>query len=193
MAKKKEKKRKLYKPVQSTQQNIPIRDFIDGIVVTKDGSYVKILEVLPVPFFLKRISDQNKIGDLFFSMLKSAPDRLHFKSVSAPANLSEQIELAEKHIKEETNLACRKMGKEYRDTLIQGQNYGITRRFFVSFPFEGKTKGFNKYELSEIVRCLNVDANRLIAGLNSCGNEVIEPDPESPNEENAKLFYMLYH
>ena len=193
MAKKKKKpKRKLYKPIQSTQQNIPIRDFMDGIVVTKDGRYIKILEVLPVPFFLKKISEQNKIGDAFFSMLKASPDMLHFKSVSIPADLSHQIEGVEKNIKEEDNLACKKMGEEYKRTLENGQRYGVTRRFFVSFPFNGKTRGINKYELPDIMYGLNTDANRIIAGLNSCGNEVIEPDPGS-NEENAKLFYMLYN
>lgn len=194
MAKIKEKKRrKLYKPVPSTQKNIPILDLVDGIVVTKDNRYVKIIEVLPVPFFLKKVSQQNKISDAFFSMLKSAPDNLHIKSVSVPADLSHQIESVEKSIELEQNTYCKDMGKEYRNTLLSGQRTGVTRRFFMSFEFDGKAKGFNKFDLYDIIRALNTDAKRLINGLNACGNEVIDTSATNPNEENAKLFYMLYH
>ncbi len=194
MAKRKVKKEKrLYKPVQSTQQNIPIRDFVNGVVVTKDNKYVKVIEVLPAPFFLKKISEQNKISDAFFSMFKAAPPQLHFKSVAIQADLSHQIESVENNIREEKNPACRQMGEEYKETLENGQRYGVTRRFFVSFPFSGKTTGLNKAELPEIMYNINNDARRLISGINNCGNEVVEPDPDNPNEANAKLFYMLYN
>lgn len=193
-------KRKVKEPkpktrqVQSTQQNIPIKDFYNGLVYTKDGSYVKVLEVLPVPFFLKKISEQNKIADTFQSMLKAAPTMLHFKSVSIPANLSLQIKDVEKNIAAETNPNCKRMGEEYRETLISGQNYGVTRKFYVSFPYTGLTKGPKKASLSEITYSLNNDANRLASALNSCGNTVIDPATlENPNEEIAKIFYMLYN
>ncbi len=33
------------KPMQSTQQNMPIREIFGGVVVTKDNRYVKIMEI----------------------------------------------------------------------------------------------------------------------------------------------------
>lgn len=186
-------KRKLYKPVPSTQQNIPIRDFVDGVVITKDGRYIKILEVLPTPFFLKKISEQNKISDNFFSLFKAAPSSLHFKSIAIPADLSHQIEKVDENMEAEPNTACRNMGFEYRETLKNAEQTGVTRRFFVSFPYTGKTTGLHKAELLEILYTMNNDARRLAIGLSSCGNEIVETDPDNPNEANARLFYLLYN
>ena len=77
--KKPEKLRK--RKVQSTQQNIPVSDFIDGIVITKSGDYIKIIEVLPAPFFFKKVSDQNTVARMFQGLLKIAPGRIHIKSI----------------------------------------------------------------------------------------------------------------
>ena len=105
--------KKIHKtPVQSTQQNIPIREFIEGITVTKDNRFIKIMEVLPSPFFLKRVKDQNKVSEQFHSLLKAAPDELHIKSVTVQADLSYQIKDIRSHIALEKDENCKKMGKE---------------------------------------------------------------------------------
>jgi len=181
------------KLVQSTQQNVPIRDFVDGVVITKSMQYVKVLEVLPVPFFLKKISDQNKIGDSFHSLLKAAPDDIHLKSISVSADLSHQIEDVEENIKTEENQSCKTMGEEYKNTLCNGQKYGVTRRFFISFPYSKSTKGLGSASLEDALYELNNDSKRLKSLLNSCGNEIVEPDLDNPNFEIAKLFYLLYN
>ena len=190
---KKEKKEASRQIVQSTQQNVPIRDFIDGVVVTKDNKYVKILEVLPVPLFLKKVSEQNKIGDSFAALLKAAPSNIHIKSISVPADLSEQITDVTNSIEKETNGNCKKMGTEYERTLENGQKYGVSRRFFLSFPYSGRLRGKNAEEISEITQSLNVEAERISAMLRMSGNETVEIDPENPNEASARLFYMIYN
>ena len=77
--------------VQSTQQNIPIKELVNGIIVTENDEYVKIIEVEPTPFFLLSNQDQNNIHSSFMALLKSAPVNIQFKAVSLPANLSDQI------------------------------------------------------------------------------------------------------
>ena len=62
------------KPIQSTQQNIPIRDIVDGVVITTDNQYVKTIEILPIPFFLKKPAEQSQIFDQFKAVLKICPD-----------------------------------------------------------------------------------------------------------------------
>ena len=42
----------------STQKWLPISEFRDGIVIMKDGRYVKVIEVLPVNFYLKSETEQ---------------------------------------------------------------------------------------------------------------------------------------
>ena len=57
------------KVVQSTQQNIPIKELVNGIIVTDDDEYIKIIEVEPTPFFLLSNQDQNSIHSNFMSLL----------------------------------------------------------------------------------------------------------------------------
>lgn len=189
----KEKKRTPRKPIQSTQQNIPIKDLISGYILTDRDEYVKVLEILPQPFHLKRPDAQNKISDAFFAALKSAPPRLHFKSVSIPADLSHQIEGVKESLANEKSLSCRKMGEEYIKTLKKGQKEGVTRRFFLSFPFRGKSRGIGKSEFSDIYQEMETDTLRLTASLNACGNDVIDGKGEGVNIFPARILYMLYN
>lgn len=183
-------KRVIKKPEQSTQQNVPIKEFINGMIVTKDDRYVKILEVLPIPFFLKKHKDQNTISQQFESLLKIAPDDLHFKSITVQADLSHQIKDIRQHIKNEKDENCKRMGQEYENKLLTAQTYGVERRFFVSFPYSSNRPS---KKLADIAYQLDVDASRMSSVLASCGNEVLKGSHEEQNNMYAKLFYLLYN
>ena len=45
----------------SIQAWLPIKNVVGGVVVTKDGRFVKILEVLPVNIYLKSPNDRENI------------------------------------------------------------------------------------------------------------------------------------
>ena len=45
----------------STQEWLPIETIRDGIIVLKDGRYIKVVEVLPVNFYLKSDVEQENI------------------------------------------------------------------------------------------------------------------------------------
>ena len=175
---------------QSTQQNIPIKEFINGMVVTKDNRYVKVLEVLPSAFFLKKAKAQNEISECFHSLLKAAPDELHFKSITVKPDLSHQIKDIRKHIENEKDGKCKQMGKEYENRLLNAQESGLSHRFFLSFPYNPNKANAS---LSEISYQLEVEANRLSNLLAGCGNEVVRGNFEEQNNMNAKLFYLLYN
>lgn len=187
----KKQKRTSYKPVESTQQNIPVKDFSDGIIITKDNKYVKMIEVEPQPFFLKKNREQNKVHNSFMNLLKGAPEQLHIKSIAVQADLSYQIEDIKEHIANETNDNCKQMGKEYLQRLYDAQEYGVTRKFVLSYPFMGATSGLNKESYENIVYNLNVDASRLESDLKACGNEIIEKD--NIDAQNAEIYYILYN
>ena len=94
--KKKTKKRKKKKrisriPVQSTQQNIPIRDLYNGIIITKDQRYIKVIEVKPITFLLLSPKEQGKVASAFEKVLKSSPVNMQLMCVTLPADLSIQL------------------------------------------------------------------------------------------------------
>ena len=191
---KKEKTKRTYrKPVPSTQQNIPIRDVYNGVAITAGKKFVKLVEVKPQPFFLKKIGEQNHISDFFANLLKTGPDELHIKSMSLPSDLSYQIEEIKRCMESEKDEECRKMGGEYIQRLKEAQSYGISRRFFMSFPYTGRQGGLKSVNIDEIVRSLDNDEYRLRSSLAECGNETISEYPQDPNMDILKTLYMVYN
>ena len=55
----------------STQKWLPIETVTGGLVLLKDGRYIKILEVLPVNFYLKSDVEQENIilGDILHKLV----------------------------------------------------------------------------------------------------------------------------
>lgn len=150
-----------------------------------------MIEVLPQPFFLKKIRDRNAVGEAFRQLLKAAPSELHIKSVAMPANMKTYIQAAEKDIASEQNDNCRAMGQEYIERLRHAEQSGVMRRFFISFPYEGKASGYTKEAADEAVWQLNIDAERIAASLAACGNETVPYERSDPNGQTARIFYTL--
>ena len=63
---------------ESVQGWLPLSEIRDGVVITKDGRFVKLLEVLPVNFYLKSAMEQQNIIYYFFRTSKSRPTVCNF-------------------------------------------------------------------------------------------------------------------
>ena len=75
----------------STQKWLPIETVVNGIVVLKDGRYIKILEILPVNFYLKSEVEQENIIYYFASYLKIAPDNMQIRVSTERANIDDYL------------------------------------------------------------------------------------------------------
>ena len=185
------KKRVFRTPVQSTQQNIPIRDLYDGIVITKDRRYVKIIEIKPITFLLLSPKEQGKVCDGFARVLKSSPVNIQLTCVSLPADLNVQLNKLDADIMTEENASCRTVDYEYRAKLIASQRYGVTRRFFITLEYEQSGFIFNQPPIDNIVNWLNTAAQRVESYIAACGNEIVRMDPRNPNYYTAEILYTL--
>lgn len=194
-------------PIQSTQQNVMIKDIMNnGIVITKetDGSilgstditrFVKVIEVKPAPFFKKTIEERNRIGQQFEASLKSAPNNLHIKIMTVPADLSVQVAKAQENIKEEFVENCRQMGEEYIEHLHETEEYGLTHRYFISYEYEPTNKSLTGEEkLQDINYQMARYKNLLSNGLGRCGNETVYPeDGESEKTQVERMLYTFFN
>lgn len=54
----------------------------------KDGRYVKVIEVLPVNFYLKSETEQQNIIYYYASYLKIAPDNMQIRVLTQKADIS---------------------------------------------------------------------------------------------------------
>ena len=194
-SKKTEEKNSVYlTPYQSTQSTIPVADIYNGIVITKDNRYIKIMELTPVPFTMYTASEQNKVIDAFQTVLMQCPDNVQFTALTLPADLSEQKDILAENLKDETIKPLLKMGEEYRQVLEAHEQSSLRRRFFLSFEYSREYNVRKLPDIDTIVDALNDKAYSIEAALARCGNSVIYPIKGSDmTEQVEEILYAFFN
>lgn len=123
-------KKKKLKQIESTQIFSPIRDIKDGIVLTKDGRFVKIMEFSPINFGLRSNSEQDAIISQFAGVLRSMPATVQFKIITVKSDTDKFVKKIESYAKNEPVEGCRKLQAD-QINLIQSVSavQGVARRF----------------------------------------------------------------
>ena len=93
----------------STQKWLPVENIKNGIIILKDGRYIKVVEVLPVNFYLKSEVEQENIIYYFASYLKIAPDNLQIRVLTQRADIEDYIERLQRLAENERTDACKNM------------------------------------------------------------------------------------
>lgn len=165
------------KEIVSTQSFSPIKDIRDGVICTKDGRYVKILEFNPVNFSLRSADEQAIIVYQFSMALRAMPSNVQFKILTRKADVSRFLRILLEHYEQESNEACRRLQEEQM-TLIHniGMETGVTRRFFLIFEHEAEAIFHKRQSFEEISLSINQTANMIIGAMEACGNECISPE-----------------
>ena len=165
------------KKLVSTQAYSPIREIRNGIVATKSGDFVKIMEFSPINFFLRSGEEQDTIVDTFSKALRIMPDLLHFKVVSREADVNSYIESLKKDMEEETNEKCRALQAEQIDLInTVSKLQGVSRHFYLSFAYSQKEGFDRRASFDEICRDLDTKGNEIALALTRCGNEKLSID-----------------
>lgn len=173
----------------STQKWIPIADIQDGVVILKDGHYIKVLEVLPVNFALKSPIERQNIIYYYASYLKIAPDNLQIKVVTQKADIDGYVNRMWDFHEHEPVESCRTMIEDnINEVTYLAANEAVTRRFFLIFQHEArmKTRGDTIQAIAERLREEEQTARRY---LGMCGLEVICPD--YADSFHLELLYSL--
>lgn len=158
----------------STQKWLPIESIQDGIVILKDGRYIKVVEVLPVNFYLKSEIEQENIIYYFANYLKIAPDNLQIRVLTQKADISEYIGRLEQFTEKEKNEACKNMILDEME-FVQGlsDHVAIKKRFFIVFEFAQKGFADKAVSFQDAQRALNDEAYKGMKYLAQCGLEVM--------------------
>ena len=172
--------------VARVQDACPVKDIIDGIVFTKDGRFVKILEVIPINFDLRPEKEQNAIISKFASVLKILPHYAQIKAVSTRPDTSEHIQLIEEDMESETDEGTKKHGEALIELLREtGKSTGVSKRFFLVIPYVEAAMSA-RLTTREICAELNQQAARITALLNNCGNAVVA------DQSDYRILSILY-
>ena len=159
----------------SIQAWLPVKNIVGGVVVTKDGRFVKILEVLPVNIYLKSPNDRENIISSYAAWLKIAPDDLQIQTRTLPADTADYVERMKEFAAHEPNQSCREMIEDNIAQIGQGvASDAIRHRFFLIFQYEAhmKSKG---HSVAAIIQRLNEEADTARRYLDVCELEVLEP------------------
>ena len=165
---------------------IPVRDIRNGIIETTDGRYLRVIEVEPINFLLRNISEQKNIVASFASWMKISPVKIQIKVLTKKADIGKHLNTIEREMEAEDNPKCRDLQLDYYH-LIQtiGSREAITRRFLVIFEYEAVTN--RKPEYAEIVSALETAVQTARQYFLHCDNAVVAHE-----DENIFLMEVLY-
>ena len=174
--------------VQSTQSFIPIKDIRNGVIVTADNRYLRIIEFSPINFLLRSAVEQASIIDSFTSMLKIAPAKIQFKSFAKKADKERFLAKLRQDYQNETNEQCRKLLTEYMQLVASvADTEGVSRRFFMIIEYESDVRS---NDFDQIARTLNTTVNAICGYMRQCGNEVLSGG--SFSNVDVKQLEILY-
>lgn len=179
-----------HKIIQSTQNSIPVRDVLRGVVITDDNRYLKILEFLPQNFLMFSAEQRNRVTEDFQAMLKIVPAKIQIKVFSRKAKVESLMAGMVRHHETETNEMCRKMQEEYIDLIKDtALREGVTRRFFVIVEYADDL-GSDGTNFKQIVGSMNTIAARIRNYMQQAGNDYV-PSCETDAGVTELLYELL--
>lgn len=169
--------KKKLQTLTSTQMFSPVSDVKNGVIALKDGSYVKLMEFAPINFELRSPSEQNMIIDTFGSALRTMPRNMHIKITSTPSDVTPFIDDLERCMKAESSEKCRELQADQIDMIKRiSETQGVSRKFYLSFPYEAQGGLTKSPSLDDIRRSLNRQARSIASSMEACGNSVLSSD-----------------
>lgn len=171
----------------STQKWLPIETVTGGIVLLKDGRYIKIAEILPVNFYLKSSIEQENIIYYFASYLKIAPDNMQIRVVTERADIDDYLKRHEHYAENESDEQTESMIRDEMD-FVKGlsENVAIKKRFFMIFEYANKNFTQQNMRFADIQRILSDEAYKAQRYLSQCELSVIDIN------DNGQLIDLLY-
>ena len=171
----------------STQKWLPIETVVGGLILLKDGRYIKLLEILPVNFYLKSEVEQENIIYYFASYLKIAPDNMQIRVVTERANIEDYLNRHEHYAANEQNVQTKDMIYDEME-FVRGlsENVAIKKRFFIVFEYASRGLTNQNIRFTDIQRILSDEAYKAQRYLSQCELGVIDID------DNGQLIDLLY-
>lgn len=175
--------------LDSTQKWSPVKDVLDGVVITKDNRFVQILEFSPINFALLPEAEQDSIASAFGAAIRTFPSRFQIKILSRKADVETHIRNLHRHMEQETNPSCRQMQMQSMQLIQENATNGVSRRFFIAFEYEAPNS-LRRPAWSDIYSSLFFRANQIISQLSAspCNNA-----PLSPLGDSVHTMDILYN
>lgn len=178
------------------QDFLPIVDISNGIIETKDGRFVKIIEVEPINFRLRDEEEQYNILTTFAGLFKMPQlIRFQFKSITKQADSRRYIDILMRKINEEDSMEVKSLANNYIELInALGNREAVTRRFFIIFEYSRPMAlGDKRPTYTEIVQEMETVSSQIESILSVCGNSVIDyvSEGKDPNMQTLEILYSI--
>ncbi len=162
--------------LEATQMWSPVMDIKDGIILTKDGQYVQILEIAPINFLLYQQDEQEAIADAFGAAISIFPDKFQIKILSRQANADKHIQDLLNAKKAESNPFCQQMQDHAIMKIKANAARSTQRRFFIAHTYksDGGLRSASWEEIRSKMRFASASIVRSLSA-NPCANTLVSP------------------
>lgn len=179
--------------ITSTQSFCPVADVKDGILILKDGRFVRILEFSPINFMLRSNTERDAIISSFAGLLRIMNTKFQIKVVTRKAEIERFVSNIEADMADESNHNCRVLQQEQINLIRKiGSEQGVTRRFYIVYEYEDKNKLVSNPTFADVVSNMKTTQSRICNTLRVCGNELIQGPDEDLDEQQLTHFYEIY-
>ena len=148
-----------------TEELIPIKEIIDGIIITEDNNLIKIFKIEPVRLLLMNEKDHDKIIKRFKQWLIQHPINFQIKMSSAKPDINNSLNQIREAYKKEDNENCKMLVKDHINFLrTLSLNDALDRDFALIITYQRKVfiKGNTlDYDLKEFKRIIDEIANEI--------------------------------
>lgn len=177
-----EKEKVSNKKYPSTQSWLPFDEIVYGMVRLQDGRYIKILEIAPQNFKLKKEKYQNSIISTFAKWSKVSPLSFQIKVVTEKTDLSGLFEHLDDKTAREHDPIVLQAKLDYKKHVERlSQNESSTKRFYLIIQYEGNIYNNNKMSSNpmQIADDMNAAVRRIDDFFRAMGNPVIDHSSET--------------
>ncbi len=180
------KKERLY----FTQDYIPVEDIRNGIIETTDGRYIKILEIEPINFNLRSVSEQVDIVSSFEDYMKIAPVKVQYKTFTLKANSGRHIRQIRNEVRDDIP-QVREHAEDYIKLINSvGQVEALSRRFFLIIQYE-PLRRTDVTDYTQMFAQLYQAENEARKYFEHCGNSIIKS--QDADKATAEILYCFFN
>ncbi len=175
-----------------TQDYVPIKDIVDGVVITSDNRYIKILEITPANFMMKSPDEQEQILASYEGWLKAAPRSFQIKCMTKQTQVSNYVDSLQTSIEKEESSRCREIATDHINFLkTQGRFGSVERHFYLIFEYEPENEFFRKTDREEIFYVLQRTTDAIKSDFSAMENDILES--VNHDADIAEFLYDYYN
>lgn len=173
------------------QDLIGIDDIRGNTIFMHDGTICGILEILPVNFFHKPVTERNYISDGMERLFRICPGRVHIKVRTEDTNIEKTIEFIRQCNKDETDgHVLAQMDDYIANIRMMQRQQTICQKFYLIFEYSGNANGERSTSVEEICRQMYQSSVLISNAVKGMGNFVLEFNRE--DEETWHVLDILY-